>query len=432
MSEMVVTTSGVDSLPEGWVRRRLGEFVTTKRGITYNSTQLGDSNQNLPLYLNMKSFLKNGGYNVKGDKFYNASYRERDLLRNRDLLIANTDVTPTGDILGVPLLVPSDKQEDKVLYSHHVTALNLKDDISLEFIYYLFCSPIVRSEMHKNGRGTTVKMLDVGSLLKYSVVLPPLPEQQKIASILTSVDEVIEKTQTQINKLQDLKKGTMNELLTKGIGHTEFKDSPVGKIPKGWGVVSVDDLCAKVFVGIATSTTHAYTDDSGVAILRNQNIKDGRIDSSDLLFITKEFSEENSTKKLQKGDVITARTGYPGISSVVSDNFVGCHSFTTLISRPYQDKVMPEFFARLFNSEQGQYVVSQMQAGGAQQNLNVEMMKKILMPLPSTQEQQQISSILSSIDKNIEEKQHKLEQTQSLKKSLMQDLLTGKVRVPLQ
>ena len=93
---------------------------------------------------------------------------------------------------------------------------------------------------------------------------------------------------------------------------------------------------------------------------------------------------------------------------------------------------MPEFFARLFNSEQGQYVVSQMQAGGAQQNLNVEMMKKILMPLPSTQEQQQISSILSSIDKNIEEKQHKLEQTQSLKKSLMQDLLTGKVRVPLQ
>ena len=66
-----------------------------------------------------------------------------------------------------------------------------------------------------------------------------MAEQQKIASILTSVDEVIEKTEAQISKLQDLKKGMMQELLTKGIGHTEFKDSPVGRIPKGWEVVKL-------------------------------------------------------------------------------------------------------------------------------------------------------------------------------------------------
>ncbi len=70
--------------------------------------------------------------------------------------------------------------------------------------------------------------------------LPPLPEQKKIASILTSVDEVIENTQKQIDKLQDLKKATMNELLTKGIGHTEFKDSELGRIPKSWEVVTRD------------------------------------------------------------------------------------------------------------------------------------------------------------------------------------------------
>ncbi len=67
-------------------------------------------------------------------------------------------------------------------------------------------------------------------------LIPPLPEQKKIASILTSVDEVIENTQKQIDKLQDLKKATMNELLTKGIGHTEFKDSELGRIPKSWEV----------------------------------------------------------------------------------------------------------------------------------------------------------------------------------------------------
>jgi type I restriction enzyme S subunit len=72
---------------------------------------------------------------------------------------------------------------------------------------------------------------------------PPLPEQKKIASILTSVDEVIENTQKQIDKLQDLKKATMNELLTKGIGHTEFKDSELGRIPKSWEVKKKNLLC---------------------------------------------------------------------------------------------------------------------------------------------------------------------------------------------
>ena len=80
--------------------------------------------------------------------------------------------------------------------------------------------------------------------------IPPLPEQRKIASILTSVDEVIEKTKLQINKLQDLKKGTMNELLTKGIGHTEFKDSELGKIPKSWNAKKLGDLSNIVFSNV--------------------------------------------------------------------------------------------------------------------------------------------------------------------------------------
>ena len=76
----------------------------------------------------------------------------------------------------------------------------------------------------------------------YEIPIPPLPEQKKIASILTSVDEVIENTQRQIDKLQELKKATMNELLTKGIGHTEFKDSELGRIPKSWEVKRLGEI----------------------------------------------------------------------------------------------------------------------------------------------------------------------------------------------
>ena len=82
------------------------------------------------------------------------------------------------------------------------------------------------------------------------ILSPPLPEQKKIASILTSVDEVIENTQKQVDKLQDLKKATMNELLTKGIGHTEFKDSELGRIPKRWEVKRLGDVSKIYFSNV--------------------------------------------------------------------------------------------------------------------------------------------------------------------------------------
>ena len=106
--------------------------------------------------------------------------------------------------------------------------------LSPEFANHFFRGDKFREDMRPLAQGSTRFNLSKENLKKLSVTLPPLPEQKKIASILTSVDEVIENTQKQIGKLQDLKKATMNELLTKGIGHTEFKDSELGRIPKGW------------------------------------------------------------------------------------------------------------------------------------------------------------------------------------------------------
>ena len=108
---------------------------------------------------------------------------------------------------------------------------------------YIFQEQSVLQQFYIGATGSTRFTLSLGDFSRVEIRLPSLPEQQKIASILTSVDEVIEKTQTQINKLQDLKKATMNELLTRGIGHTEFKDSPVGRIPKSWENTSISKCC---------------------------------------------------------------------------------------------------------------------------------------------------------------------------------------------
>jgi type I restriction enzyme S subunit len=103
------------------------------------------------------------------------------------------------------------------------------------YLYQLTIFDSFRKEAESNMTGSAgQRRVQLDFLRSYKMAFPPPPEQQKIAAILTSVDEVSEKTEAQIGKLQDLKKGMMQELLTKGIGHTEFKDSPVGRIPKEW------------------------------------------------------------------------------------------------------------------------------------------------------------------------------------------------------
>lgn len=104
----------------------------------------------------------------------------------------------------------------------------------------------------------------------------------------------------------------------------------IGSIPDDWQIVVLQDVCEWIGVGIASATTHAYTN-SGIPILRNQNIKEGYIDASDLLHITPEFDQQNKTKRIRKGDVVSIRTGYPGLSAVVPERFDQYQCFTTLI-----------------------------------------------------------------------------------------------------
>jgi type I restriction enzyme S subunit len=296
------------------------------------------------------------------------------------------------------------------------------------FLYQFTGSEYFQKQLVLRSNATAQAGVYLGELEKIDIAVPPIPEQQKIAAILTSVDDVIEETEAQINKLQDLKKGMMQELLTKGIGHTEFKDSPVGRIPKGWEICNLEEVCTRIGVGIASSTTHAYTN-SGVPIIRNQNIREGELDSSDLLFITEKFSKENESKKIKEGDVLTIRTGYPGVSAVVPSRFHNCHSFTTLISTPRHDVLDSEYLALWVNSDYGRKFVLGGQAGGAQQNLNVSILKQLLVLLPRLDEQKEITNSINSLHAKTKLIGRKLEYYANIKKALMQDLLTGKVRV---
>ena len=90
-----------------------------------------------------------------------------------------------------------------------------------------------------------------------------------------------------------------------------YKQTEVGVIPEDWEVLSLTSIASKIMVGIASAATHAYRE-HGVPMLRNQNIKPSYLDDEDVLYIAPEYEITFKNKRLLEGDLLTARTGYPG------------------------------------------------------------------------------------------------------------------------
>jgi len=140
-----------------------------------------------------------------------------------------------------------------VTINQGMTALIPKERTKIATLFYAYYFQLLKPYLEQLGAGSTFKEVSRNTIKNLKLPLPPLPEQQKIAEILSTVDSAIEKVNQAIEKTQRLKKGLMQELLTKGIGHNEFKDTEIGRIPKEWEVKKVVDLF-KVETGTTPST----------------------------------------------------------------------------------------------------------------------------------------------------------------------------------
>jgi len=312
------------------------------------------------------------------------------------------------------------------------------NDLDSTFLFYALTEAKERLLFLAQGSGQPNLNKQIVDNLRLRI--PPLAQQRKIARILTTLDSLIEKTESLIAKYQSIKQGMMADLFTRGVDANGklrppqsaapelYKQSELGWIPKEWEVERFGDACEKVSVGIATSTTEHFRE-RGVPLLRNQNIHATGIETDDILFISPQFDEINRSKRIRENDILTMRTGYPGKSALVSPEMDGWQTFTTLISHPIESKYRPDFMVRQINSDLCMTQIQALQGGGAQQNLNVGWFVTLLVMRPSLTEQQTIVTRLSEIGANIRRNELLRKKYSELKNGLMQDLLTGKVPV---
>ena len=298
----------------------------------------------------------------------------------------------------------------------NVFPLKSRQDTDINFIFQ-----ILKEGIEPEGyKGHYPKLRETEFLI------PPLPEQKKIASILTSVDDVIENTRKQIDKLQDLKKATMNELLTKGIGHTEFKDSELGRIPKSWEVVELRENLTFISYGFTNPMPESK---SGNLMVTAKDVNNGVIDYENARKTTSEAFEELLTDKSRPkiGDVLLTKDGTLGRLAVVDKEGI-CINQSVAVLRP-NEKISSMFLFNMLSSPYYQKTMLDNAGGSTIKHIYITVVDKMKVVKPPLDEQDAITTVLSKINVQFDIVCRKLSQTQSLKKSLMQDLLTGKVRV---
>ena len=351
-----------------------------------------------------------------------------------DMLVRGNCSPITGDVLfskdGTVGKTFVYRQSDIVVLLSSIAIIRLfQDKVEPEFCSQYLLSPLFYQKLENTKSGSAIRRIVLSDLKKIELPTPPLPEQQKIAAILSSVDDVIEKTRAQIDKLKDLKTGMMQELLTKGIGHTAFKDSPVGRIPEGWEVVSLGTLAS--FVTSGSRGWAQYYSDSGSLFIRIGNLTREHINLrfDDCVYVSPPDSAEGKRTQVQLGDVLISITADLGVIGVVNESigeaYVNQHVSLVRLDQPETARWVGHFLA--FENSQKQFVANN--DAGAKSGLNLSAIRNTLVAMPETDERQRIVEALDAVDGEIARKRQKVQHVMRMKKALMQDLLTGKVRV---
>jgi len=280
--------------------------------------------------------------------------------------------------------------------------------------------------------GSTRTSINTTILGNLQVRVPPLPEQQKIAAILSSVDDVIEKTRAQIDKLEDLKTGMMQELLTKGIGHREFKDSPVGRIPENWEITNLGSIVIPkgLQTGPFGSQLHAHEYvERGVPVVMPKDMKMNRIDPTSIAYIPEARAEQLDKHRVRKGDLLFARRGDIGRFALVESKNEGWVCGTGCLKARLSPRINPIFISSYLTLTPVIEWLNLNAVGQTMLNLNTAILADLPIILPPDDEQEIIGDAISALDNRISSCHRKLISLTRVKSALMQDLLTGKVRV---
>jgi type I restriction enzyme S subunit len=427
-------------LPEGWSLARLGEVASDEAnsfvdGPFGSDLKVSDYTETGVRILQLQN-LGDGEF-VNKNKIYTSEAKAR--------LIARC-ITKPGDIIIAKMAEPLARAvvvppvEEKFLIVADLMKLRVSATNDPIFVKNAINAPVFRREAERLSTGTTRTRISLSVLKKIGLPSPSFQEQRRIAKILSTVDNLIEKTQALIDKYQSIKQGMMYDLFTRGVDQNGqlrpsyeeashlYKESDLGWIPKEWKVASLGTVSDKIQDGTHFSP---QTTDGECLYVTSKNIRFGYMDLSHCERISKSEHEQIYRRcDVKKGDILLtkdgANTGNAAINTVVEE-------FSLLSSVAFiraADNVSDaNYIAQYLLSPVGQNKLKDLMSGNAITRLTLTKIKAFMVAFAPYKEQVCIGKMLSSFNMKVSREKECLEKYKTIKSGLMQDLLTGKVRV---
>jgi type I restriction enzyme S subunit len=201
--------TGKDKFPKGWGVKKLGEFVSVDKGISYKGSGLTPDGKPM---VNLKNIMPGGGFRRDATKPYSGDHKPRHVVRERDIVLANTDLTQAGNVVGSPALIPQIR-DNEALFSHHLYAIrfNKNSELGAFFTYHLLLTHQFKAFARGIASGTTVLGMPKEAVLNFLFVKPSVP-------LVTRFDETVVSfygLMDSLNKTNDILRQTRDLLLPK-------------------------------------------------------------------------------------------------------------------------------------------------------------------------------------------------------------------------
>ena len=419
-------------LPPGWSRKPLGKLAKIVSG--------GTPARNKP------KFWENGTIPWATPTDITANHSRiitetKEYITEAGLRNSSAKLLPVGAVL---MTSRATLGESKVAGVEMCTNQGFKSLVPTEqvdnwFLYYQM--QLNKGRYARFGIGSTFLEVNKKDTEAFPIDVPPLPEQRKIARILSTVDEAIEHTEELIAKYQAIKQGLMHDLLTRGVDESGrlrpprerapelYKWTKLGWVPKEWEVVLTKDVFDMRLGKMLNKASK--TGKESFPYLANRNVQWDYVDLSEL--DTMDFTfEERKKYRLKPDDLLICEGGEVGRTALWRGEMKNCF-FQKAIHRlrTKDGKVLPRFMLRYmrFAHDTGRLTYFTSQTSIA--HLTGEKLAILPAPAPKQNEQEQIIQVFDSIDDQIMFERQQLEKLVTIKAGLMQDLLTGHVRVKL-
>ncbi len=421
--------------PKDWKTAPLGSVAS----VVLSGVDKKSSDQELPVRLCNYTDAYYNDYITGRIDFMQAtaspSEIERLSLRQGDVLITKDSETP--DDIGVSALVA--EELENIVCGYHLALIRpIPQEVSGGFLNALFKSPELRRYFSRRAHGVTRFGLTRDVITEVEIPIPPIEQQKRIHLILFSLDMVISRTRAVIEQTRRLKTALLQDLLTNGLPgrHRKLVNHPrLGRIPANWRVAPLGRLCVSAVDGpFGSNLKTEHYSQSGVRVIRLQNIAVGEFDDSDRAFVPWHHFEGLKEYEALPGDLLIASMGdesHPaGRACLVPDRVcpamikADCFRF-----RVDAEQASPQYLMWFMNSYMARREIDRGSHGQTRTRLNLTNAKKVCVPIPDLPEQKIIAKMIDALHRRELSERKELIGLDNVQSALRHGLLTGKIRV---